>query len=96
MRNFKSDLSRQSGHSVGFDANIALLVLHLFNQDGTFTNSDFGFKGTDVGKNLRVTSGNNWDDSRSPKSINGILQTLEISRNSSVAQSSTNGTMSSA
>lgn len=96
LRNFRSDLRRQSGHNVGFDSNIALLALQLFNQDGTFNNKDFGFKGTDVGKNLRVPSGNNWDDSKSPKSIDDILQTIGNSRNSSVPQSSTNGTVSSA
>ncbi|KIM39865.1 hypothetical protein M413DRAFT_446788 [Hebeloma cylindrosporum] len=93
LRNFRSDLRRQSGHNVGFDASIAILALQLFNQDGTFSNKDFGFRGIDVGKNLRVPSGNNWDDSRSPQSIDDILRIIGDSRNSSVPRPSTNGTV---
>ncbi|KDR76205.1 hypothetical protein GALMADRAFT_67616 [Galerina marginata CBS 339.88] len=80
-REFKKDLRRKSGRNVGYDANIALLIHELMNQDGSLNNRDLGFRGSDIGKHLRVTNGNNWDDNRSPQSIDQILLSLEGARN---------------
>ena len=37
--------------------------------DGNLSNNNFGFKGSDVGNNSVVVSGNNWDNNTSPDAV---------------------------
>ncbi|PPQ68662.1 hypothetical protein CVT25_012316 [Psilocybe cyanescens] len=75
---FKRDISRQSGRSVSFDSNIAILILQLLNSDGSLNNRNLGFEGRDIGQHSRVISGSNWDDSRSPQSLFKLQAILQL------------------
>ncbi|KAF8149980.1 hypothetical protein B0H34DRAFT_731978 [Crassisporium funariophilum] len=77
VRNFQRDLRRQSGRNVGFDNNVAILIIQLFNGDGSFNNKDFGFRGRDIGSNTIAPSGSNWNDATSPQSVDSILKSIK-------------------
>ncbi|KAJ3574721.1 hypothetical protein NP233_g1579 [Leucocoprinus birnbaumii] len=68
LGNFRHDLSRSSGHSVGFDQGIASHFGSICNSDGSLSTSDLGFKGTDCGSQTVVVGGSNWNDASSPSS----------------------------
>jgi len=63
---FSSDLTRSSGHQVGYDSSIVSHHGSLYNSDGSLSTSDLGFSGSDVGKSYVVPSGSNWNDGSSP------------------------------
>ncbi|KAF9477928.1 hypothetical protein BDN70DRAFT_880626 [Pholiota conissans] len=76
FRQFRNDVSRQSGRSIGYDHNVASMIGQLMNQDGSFNSHDFGFNGTDIGKNTVVPSGSNWNNSTSPQNVKSILSSI--------------------
>ncbi|KDQ32489.1 hypothetical protein PLEOSDRAFT_1073060 [Pleurotus ostreatus PC15] len=66
---FNHDLRRISGHRVGFDSRIANHFSELVDERGLISTHDFGFSGLDVGKHTVVVGGHNWDDFRSPYTV---------------------------
>ncbi|KAL4259223.1 hypothetical protein AB1N83_009652 [Pleurotus pulmonarius] len=66
---FDHDLRRISGHHVGFDSSIASHFGELVDESGSISTHDFGFSGLDVGKHTVVVGGHNWDDFRSPYTV---------------------------
>ncbi|KIK59256.1 hypothetical protein GYMLUDRAFT_44624 [Collybiopsis luxurians FD-317 M1] len=66
---FSSDLLRFSGHQVGYDSAIASHFGSLFNVDGSLSTEDLGFSGSDVGQNVVVVGGSNWNSVSSPVSV---------------------------
>jgi hypothetical protein len=68
LGNFGGDLSRSSGHDVGYDQGVAGHFSNICNPDGSLTTSDLGFNGTDCGSQTVVPSGSNWNTATSPSS----------------------------
>ncbi|KAF5360767.1 hypothetical protein D9756_004699 [Leucocoprinus leucothites] len=68
LGNFRHDISRSSGHQVGFDSGIASHFGSLCNSDGSLSTSDLGFKGSDCGSQTVIVGGSNWNDASSPSS----------------------------
>ncbi|KAF4596929.1 hypothetical protein EYR40_007379 [Pleurotus pulmonarius] len=66
---FDHDLRRISGHHVGFDSNIVSHFNDIIDETGSITTHDFGFSGLDVGSHTVVVGGHNWDDFRSPSTV---------------------------
>jgi len=66
---FSDDVRHVSGRSIGFDSEIAGYIDGLYDSSGDFTDHDFGFSGVDVGSNLNVVSGSNFDASTSSLSV---------------------------
>ncbi|KAF8798973.1 hypothetical protein BYT27DRAFT_7264504 [Phlegmacium glaucopus] len=73
ISSFSSDLSRQSGRSVGYDSGIASHYGDLQSSDGSLTNYDLGFSGHDLGNNYASVQGSNWDSQSSPFSVGAAL-----------------------
>lgn len=72
---FSKDLTRSSGsgHYAGYDNNIASHYGDLYNSDGSLSNYDFGFSGSDIGSNYYVPS-SNWNQNSSPNSVGSAYQ----------------------
>ena len=66
---FSNDLSRVSGHSVGFDSGIASHFGSICAADGSLTTDNLGFTGSDLGQHTVVVGGSNWNDGTSPASV---------------------------
>ncbi|KAG7086498.1 hypothetical protein E1B28_002451 [Marasmius oreades] len=66
---FYDDLRRHSSHQVGFDDKVVGKFPDLVQSDGSLSTNDLGFTGSDVGSNTVVPTGNNWDDTTSPDSV---------------------------
>jgi len=66
---FSKDLTRSSGYQVGYDNSVASHYGDFYNSDGSLSNYDMGFSGSDVGSNYYVVSGSNWNDGSSPSSV---------------------------
>jgi len=58
---FSHDLTRSSNRPVGYDNSIASHYGDFYNSDGSLSNYDFNFTGSDIGSNYYVPS-NNWGD----------------------------------
>jgi hypothetical protein len=69
LGNFKRDLRRYSGYQVGYDRNIVSHFSNICDSTGSLTTNDLGFSGSDVGSNVCVVGGSNWQDSSSPISV---------------------------
>jgi hypothetical protein len=80
INSFYDDLHRRSGRRVGYDDSIARRYNDIFNSDGSFSSSDLGFSGSDVGRGYVEVSGSNWDDSRSPSSVNEAILAARSAR----------------
>ncbi|KAJ7727421.1 hypothetical protein DFH07DRAFT_1066536 [Mycena maculata] len=74
---FSKDLTRSSGRSVGYDNSISSYYGDFYNSDGSLSNYDFGFNGSDVGSNYYVPTGNNWDANSSPSSVGSAYQAAQ-------------------
>ncbi|KAJ6613309.1 hypothetical protein B0H10DRAFT_1805814, partial [Mycena sp. CBHHK59/15] len=74
LGHFSDDLTRSSGHQVGYDNHIASYYGDFYNSDGSWSTYDFGFKGSDVGSNYYVPTKSNWDDNSSPPSVGSAYQ----------------------
>ncbi|KAF8183922.1 hypothetical protein BJ912DRAFT_1144684 [Pholiota molesta] len=83
LHQFKSDVTHQSGRNIGYDQNVASMIPMLVNQDGSLNSTNHGFNGTDVGKNLIVPSGSNWNNQTSPQNVSTILGTIHSNNTSS-------------
>lgn len=59
---FDRDIKRESGKPVGFDKNIADKFQQIYKPDGGLNDQVHDFNGQDVGKNVVVVGGNNWQD----------------------------------
>jgi hypothetical protein len=68
LTQFSETVIRQSNDQVGFDSDIAGLLVQLLNSDGSLSNHDLGFLGNIVGQNSIIPVGNNWNDNSSPAS----------------------------
>ena len=67
---FGRDLRRVSDHRVGYDHEIAGHFKSIIHDDGYISDHDLGFNGHDVGRNVVVVGGHNWDDNKSHISVN--------------------------
>ncbi|KAJ7085156.1 hypothetical protein B0H15DRAFT_802102 [Mycena belliarum] len=68
LGSFSHDLTRSSGRSAGYDNSVASHYGDIYNSDGSLSNYDLGFNGSDVGSNYYVPT-SNWQDSSSPSSV---------------------------
>lgn len=73
LGSFRRDLTRSSGHSVGYDHNIAGQLGSIVGSDGSISSHDLGFSGHDVGNQTVVADGSNWNNQTSPASVNAAL-----------------------
>ncbi|KAF7312293.1 hypothetical protein MIND_00242300 [Mycena indigotica] len=65
---FRDDIQRKTvARQIGFDEQIVSKFSQIFQQDGSLSVVDAGFSGKDVGKNLIVPFGNDWDNDKSPQ-----------------------------
>jgi len=60
LHGFSRDLRRDSGRDVGYDSDISSHFSSIYNSDGSLSNNDFGFSGSDLGHSYVVPSGSNW------------------------------------
>ncbi|KAJ7704592.1 hypothetical protein B0H17DRAFT_921293 [Mycena rosella] len=70
---FSHDLTRSSGRSAGYDNSVVSHYGDFYNSDGSLSNYDFGFSGSDIGSNYYVPT-SNWVDSSSPSSVGNAYQ----------------------
>ncbi|KAJ7104187.1 hypothetical protein B0H15DRAFT_942193 [Mycena belliarum] len=71
---FRDDIQRKTvARQVGFDEQIASKLSTIVKDDGSLSADDSGFSGSDVGKNLVVPQGNNWNDASSPALVQAAL-----------------------
>ncbi|KAJ7035017.1 hypothetical protein C8F04DRAFT_1346343 [Mycena alexandri] len=76
---FRDDIQRKVvTKQVGFDQQIASKFSSIVNTDGSLSVDDAGFKGSDIGQNLVVPTGNDWDNSTSP----ALVQAAQAAANS--------------
>jgi len=84
---FRDDIQRKTvTRQVGFDEQVASKFSQIVNSDGTLSVNDNGFSGSDVGKNLVVPSGSNWDNSTGPARVQAALDAAESALNSTSTQ----------
>jgi len=74
---FSHDLTRSSNRQVGYDNNIVSHYGDFYNSDGTLSNYDFGFSGSDIGSNYYVPSNSNWNQNSSPSSVGSAYQSAQ-------------------
>ncbi|KAF8895482.1 hypothetical protein BD779DRAFT_1609027 [Infundibulicybe gibba] len=82
LGSFSSDLTRQSGHQVGYDSSIASHYGSIYNSDGSFNSQDLGFSGSSVGSSTVVPSGSNWNDQTSPASVGAAYSAAQSASSS--------------
>ncbi|KAF7298970.1 Amidohydro-rel domain-containing protein [Mycena indigotica] len=70
---YSHDLTRSSGRHVGYDGHIASYYNSIYNSDGSLSNYDFNFTGSDIGSNYYVPT-SNWNDQTSYSSVNSAYQ----------------------
>ncbi|KAF7330562.1 hypothetical protein MVEN_02496300 [Mycena venus] len=84
---FRDDIQRKTvARQVGFDEQIASKFSQIVNSDGTLSVDDNGFSGSDVGKNLVVPGGNDWDDATGPARVQAALDAAQSALNSTSSQ----------
>ncbi|KZS88125.1 hypothetical protein SISNIDRAFT_401133, partial [Sistotremastrum niveocremeum HHB9708] len=66
---FGQDVRHHSSRQIGYDSNIAALSSHLYNSDGSQSNHNLGFSGSQVGNHSVSVGGSNWNNSTSPASV---------------------------
>ncbi|EAU85312.2 hypothetical protein CC1G_07582 [Coprinopsis cinerea okayama7 len=70
LRGFERDLLRLPGHhQVGYDEKIVDHYNKFFDHKGDLTDDVWDFTGHDLGKNVVIVKGHNWDDKRSFKTV---------------------------
>ncbi|KAJ7650310.1 hypothetical protein FB45DRAFT_859127 [Roridomyces roridus] len=78
LKVFQDDIQRTVvTRQIGYDQQIASKLTQLTNTDGSLSESDLGFQGSDVGKNLVVPSGNNWSNDTSPALASAALNATQ-------------------
>jgi hypothetical protein len=60
MHGFSRDLRRDSHRDVGYDSGISSHFSNFYNSDGSLSNDDWGFSGSNLGSSYVVPSVNNW------------------------------------
>ncbi|KAJ7593077.1 hypothetical protein C8J56DRAFT_780192 [Mycena floridula] len=75
LGSFRGDLRHVSGNHVGYDSHIASHFGDIFGSDGSFSTSDFGFTGHDLGSSTVTVGGSNWNDATSFESVNSAYLT---------------------
>jgi len=88
VSSFSSDLSRQSGRSVGYDSGISSHYGDLESSDGSLSNNDLGFSGSDLGNNYVSVGGSNWNSQSSPMSVGAAYNAAQNAASSSSQSSS--------
>ncbi|KAJ6513267.1 hypothetical protein C8R45DRAFT_1088319 [Mycena sanguinolenta] len=84
---FSDDIQRkQVTRQIGYDQSVAAKLTQIVNTDGTLSTSDNGFSGPDVGKNLVVPAGNNWDNSTGPGRVQSALSAAQSALNNTSSQ----------
>ncbi|KAF7327701.1 hypothetical protein MKEN_00349600 [Mycena kentingensis (nom. inval.)] len=93
---FREDIQRKTTRGIGFDQEIVSKFDQIFSQDGSLSVSDAGFTGIDIGKNLIVPSGNDWDEANSPQRQPSIDAAIEaaVSKSEEKSSSSTSASAS--
>jgi len=82
---FANDLFRFNGQEPGFDQEIAKFGNELsFDAEGKFNLQDFGFNGSDIGKNIIIIINDNYDSDNSPESIKSAFDISESAKQSSL------------
>jgi len=74
---FSGDLTRNSGRYVGYDSNVVSHYSDFYNSDGSLSNYDFGFSGSDIGSSYYVPS-SNWNSNTSPSSVGSAYQAAQV------------------
>ncbi|KAJ7494703.1 hypothetical protein B0H11DRAFT_1717082, partial [Mycena galericulata] len=75
LGNFHGDLRHYSGYQVGYDSGIVSHFGNIYNPDGSFCTDDWNFQGSDIGSHTIVSSGNNWSDESSHRSVDSAYYT---------------------
>ncbi|THH09157.1 hypothetical protein EW145_g2209 [Phellinidium pouzarii] len=88
MSSFSNDIGHQSSKSASYDQNISGMLGQVMNSTGSLSNSNLGFNGTSVGNNSVVVSGNNWNDTTSPASVQMAKSLAKQAANSTSNSSS--------
>ncbi|KAF7310260.1 Amidohydro-rel domain-containing protein [Mycena indigotica] len=70
---FSHDLRRSSGRHVGYDGYISSHFGSIYNSDGTLSNYDFNFTGSDIGASYYVPT-NNWNEETSYGTVGSAYQ----------------------
>ncbi|KAK7033118.1 hypothetical protein R3P38DRAFT_3313186 [Favolaschia claudopus] len=84
---FRDDIQRKTvTRQVGYDEEVASKLTNIIKADGTLSVDDNGFSGTDIGKNLVVPQGNNWDDTTGPTRVQSALDAARSALNSTSTQ----------
>ncbi|KAF8964441.1 hypothetical protein BDZ97DRAFT_1660371, partial [Flammula alnicola] len=83
LGSFSNDLTRKSGHSVGYDSSIASHFGSIVSSSGSLSTSNFGFSGQSVGRNYAVPSGSNWNPNSSPQSVGAAYSAAQSAISSS-------------
>jgi len=73
---FSHDLTRSSSRYAGYDNNVVSHYGDFYNSDGSLSNYDFGFNGSDIGSNYYVPT-SNWNQDSSPSSVGSAYQTAQ-------------------
>jgi len=74
---FSHDLTRGSNRQVGYDYNVVSHYGDFYNSDGSLSNYNFGFNGSDIGSNYYVPTGSNWNQYSSPSSVGSAYQAAQ-------------------
>jgi hypothetical protein len=74
MSSFSDDLRRNSGRDVGYDHGISSHYDNIMNSDGSLSDNDLGFSGSDLGNQYVTPSGSNWNDQSSRSSVESAYQ----------------------
>lgn len=83
INSFSSDLSRQSGRSVGYDSGISSHYGDLISSNGSLSNYDLGFSGHDLGRRYIKVKGSNWNWKSSPASVGAAYSAAQSAAHSS-------------
>jgi len=71
---FSDDIQRKTvTRQIGYDESVAQKITTLVNSDGSLSANDAGFKGSDIGNNTVVPTGNNWQNDTSPALVQAAL-----------------------
>jgi hypothetical protein len=62
LHGFSRDLRHDSHRDVGYDSGISSHFSNFYNSDGSLSNDDWGFSGSNLGSSYVVPSGSNWGD----------------------------------
>jgi len=80
---FRDDIQRKTvNKQVGYDQQIASKFNSILNPDGTLSSADGNFTGADVGRNVVVPGGNDWNSTTSPERQPSIDAAIQAALNS--------------